>query len=94
MVFKAHCMDCERYGVSCFDMIGTEPAGGCYISHDTVQKMKLYLTKRQFLYWYDYYVNNMKLAEISIRYDVHITTVSKVLKNARKRLETAYGKAG
>ena len=92
--FKANCMDCERFGISCFDMIGTEPAGGCFISHYEVQKMKLHLTKTQYNYWYDYYVENMTLADISIKYDKHITTVCKVLKNARKRLETVYGKAG
>lgn len=92
IVFKAHCMDCAKFGKSCTDMTGTEPAGGCYVSDAEVKRMKINLTKKQFLYWYDYYINNMKLADISIKYDVHITTVCKVMQNARKRLNSIYGK--
>lgn len=93
MIFEAHCMDCAKFGKSCKDMTGTEPAGGCYVSEAEVKRMKINLTKKQFLYWYDYYINNMKLADISIKYDVHITTVCKVMQNARKRLNCIYGKA-
>ena len=45
------------------------------------------LTKTQYKYWCDYYYNDMTLAEISIKYDVHITTVCRVMKNARKRFD-------
>lgn len=44
------------------------------------------LTKKQYSYYYDYYVRNMTQEEIANKYGVHITTVGKVLKNARKRL--------
>lgn len=93
MVFKAQCMDCVKFGKSCTDMTGTEPAGGCFISEYEVRKMKNALTKRQFTYWYDYYVNDMILADIATMHGVHITTVCKVLQNARKRLNSLYGKA-
>ena len=32
MEFHAHCMDCAKFGKSCTDMTGTEPAGSCYVS--------------------------------------------------------------
>lgn len=50
------------------------------------------LTKTQYTYYMEYYDNNLTLADISIKYDVHITTVCRVLKNARRRINAAYGK--
>lgn len=43
------------------------------------------LTRTQYKYWVEYYYNGMNLREISEKYGVHITTVSKVMQNARKR---------
>lgn len=51
----------------------------------TSETMRGILTKTQYKYWCDYYYNDMTLAEISIKYDVHITSVCHVLKNARRR---------
>lgn len=44
------------------------------------------LTKTQYKYWVDYFDNNLTLSEISIKYNVHITTVCHTLKKARKRI--------
>lgn len=49
------------------------------------------LTKTQYNYWYAYYVLDMNLQGIADEYGVHITTVSHVLNNARRRLFTMYG---
>ena len=92
-MFNFSCSDCVKFGNSCKDMTGTEPAGGCFVSEQTLKYFRLYMTKTQYKYWYDYYVNDMKLVDISIKYDVHITTVCKVLKNARQRINAFYGKA-
>lgn len=73
-------------------MTGTEPAGSCFVSELAVNVCKMNLTKTQFKYWYEYYVNGLRLVDISIKYDVHITTVCKVLKNARVRIQAAYEK--
>jgi len=63
------------------------------VSPELLQYMQLKLTKTQYKYWVAYYVQDLTLADISIMYDVHITTVCKVLKNARKRLAAASEKA-
>ena len=62
------------------------------VSKETREFMRANLTKTQYNYWYAYYVLDKTLAEISIDYDVHISTVCHVLKNARKRLNSIYGK--
>lgn len=48
-------------------------------------KLRGILTPTQYKYWIEYFYNNHTLADISIMYDVHISTVCHVLKNARKR---------
>lgn len=58
----------------------------------TNDQLRSILTKTQFRYWTAYYNDDQTLADISIMYDVHITTVCKVLKNARKRILQATGK--
>lgn len=58
----------------------------------TNDQLRAILTKTQFRYWTAYYNDEQTLADISIMYDVHITTVCKVLKNARKRILQATGK--
>lgn len=85
-MFETKCFDCAKFGKTCNDMIGQELTCPDFISEHTVRMMKHVLTKTQFRYWYDYYINDMKLSDISIAYDVHITTVCHVLKNARKRV--------
>ena len=60
----------------------------------TSEQLRSILTKTQYKYWVEYYDNDRTLADISIMYDVHITTVCKVMKNARKRILQANGKAG
>lgn len=62
------------------------------ISDKTLCYVQNNLTKTQYKYWYDYYIGEMKLQQIALKYGVHITTVSKVLINARKRLNVQYGK--
>ena len=62
------------------------------VSEKTLCYVRTNLTKTQYKYWYDYYINGMKLQQIADMYHVHITTVSKVLINARKRLNERYGK--
>ena len=32
MVIKATCRDCAKFGITCNDMLGMEPAGTCYVS--------------------------------------------------------------
>ena len=59
----------------------------------TTMQLKTILTKTQYKYWVDYFDNDMTLAEIALKYGVHITSVCHVIKNAKKRLNTAYGKA-
>ena len=59
----------------------------------TTIQLKTVLTKTQYKYWVDYFDNDMTLAEIALKYDVHITSVCHVIKNAKKRLNMAYGKA-
>lgn len=55
----------------------------------TSETVRAILTKTQYKYWCAYYYEDMTLAEISEKYNVHITSVSHVLTNARKRF-TAY----
>lgn len=50
------------------------------------------LTKKQYLYYMEYYDNGLLLSDISLKYDVDITTVCRVLKNAKRRINAAYGK--
>ena len=71
-------------------MTGTEPAGSCFLSQSFVDYIRTVLTKTQYKYWYDYIINDMTLTDISIKYDVHITTVCRVVKNARRRINAAY----
>ena len=52
----------------------------------TTMQLKTVLTKTQYKYWVDYFDNDMTLAEIALKYDVHITSVCHVIKNAKKRL--------
>lgn len=59
----------------------------------TTMQLKTILTKTQYKYWVDYFDNDMTLAEIALKYDVHITSVCHVIKNAKKRLNAEYGKA-
>lgn len=40
----------------------------------------------------EYYDNGLLLSDISLKYDVDITTVCRVLKNAKRRINAAYGK--
>lgn len=54
--------------------------------------LKACLTKTQYKYWVEYFDNDMTLSDIAIKYDVHITTICHVLKNARKRIDEKYGK--
>ena len=49
------------------------------------------LTKKQYLYYMEYYDNGLLLSDISLKYDVDITTVCRVLKNAKRRINAAYG---
>lgn len=49
------------------------------------------LTKTQYKYWYAYYVLDLNLQDIATEYGVHITTVSHVLNNARRRLFSTCG---
>lgn len=62
------------------------------ISEKTLCYVRTNLTKTQYKYWYDYYIKEMKLQQIADKYHVHITTVSKTIINARKRLNERYGK--
>ena len=62
------------------------------VSEKTLWYVRSNLTKTQYKYWYDYYIVGMKMQQIATKYAVHITTVSKVLINARKRLNDQYGK--
>lgn len=50
------------------------------------------LTKKQYIYYMEYYDNGLLLSDISLKYDVDITTVCRVLKNAKRRINAAYGK--
>lgn len=59
----------------------------------TTMQLKTILTKTQYKYWVDYFDNDMTLAEIALKYDVHMTSVCHVIKNAKKRLNAACGKA-
>lgn len=52
------------------------------------------LTPKQYKYYKAYFRDGKKLADISIMYDVDITTVSRVLKSARLRLITYYERGG
>lgn len=48
------------------------------------------LTPTQYRYYRAYFHDGLKLADISIKYDVDITTVCRVLKNARARIIKYY----
>lgn len=61
-----------------------------YVKEATLTYFRTVLTRTQYKYWYSYYVEEKTLAQISIENDVHITTVCRVMKNARKRLNEAY----
>lgn len=90
------CIDCSKMK-QCPDAEYSAPAcpsfqkEGETMNKNSIAFVRNTLTKTQFRYWYDYYVNDMSLADISIAYDVHISTVCHVLTNARKRLNAVYG---
>lgn len=48
------------------------------------------LTPTQYRYYSAYFRDGLKLADISIKYDVDITTVCRVLKSARARIIKYY----
>lgn len=48
------------------------------------------LTPRQYKYYKAYFRDGLRMADISIKYDVDISTVCRVLKSARKRLIEYY----
>lgn len=48
------------------------------------------LTPTQYRYYSAYFHDGLKLADISIKYDVDITTVCRVLKSARARIIKYY----
>ena len=48
------------------------------------------LTPKQYKYYKAYFRDGKKLADISIMYDVDITTVCRVLKSARRRMIDYY----
>lgn len=49
------------------------------------ETVRAILTKTQYKYWVEYYYNDMNIEEIARKYNVHFTTVSRVLINARRR---------
>lgn len=51
---------------------------------------EIILTPKQYKYYKAYFRDGKKLADISIMYDVDITTVCRVLKSARRRLINYY----
>lgn len=53
--------------------------------HDT-EYMRNILTPTQYKYYVEYCYNGMLLTDISIKYDVDVSTVCRVIKNARKRI--------
>lgn len=53
--------------------------------HDT-EYMRQILTPTQYKYYVEYCYNGMLLTDISIKYDVDVSTVCRVIKNARKRM--------
>ena len=53
--------------------------------HDT-EYMRSVLTPTQYKYYVDYCYNGMLLTDISLKYDVDVSTVCRVIKNARARL--------
>lgn len=57
---------------------------GCAL-HDT-EYMRQILTPTQYKYYVEYCYNGMLLTDISIKYDVDVSTVCRVIKNARKRI--------
>lgn len=65
-VFQLHCRDCARFGVSCQDMIGTEPAGSCYVS-----------TPR--FVGSDYQLRQVKMALSILKDYCHTTTCAKCM---------------
>lgn len=65
---------------------------GC-IAHDT-EYMRQILTHTQYKYYVDYCYNGMLLSDISIKYDVDVSTVCRVIKNARARLLSYFENGG
>lgn len=53
------------------------------------ESIRAILTKTQYKYWVEYYKNDLSLADIALKYNVHITTVCHVMKNAQKRIVKA-----
>lgn len=51
---------------------------------------EIILTPKQYKYYKAYFRDGKKLADISIMYDVDITTVCRVLKSARSRMIQYY----
>lgn len=47
---------------------------------------KLILTQTQYKYYLSYFVDGKSLGEISVEYDVDVSTVCRVLKSARRRI--------
>lgn len=94
MEFTYRCIDCASFP-TCDDSCYSAPSCPSFRKRETgmrLEWLQSVLTKTQYLYWIEYYINNLKLADISIKYDVHITTVCRVLKNARKRIDSAVQK--
>lgn len=58
---------------------------GCCLNYDT-EYMRNILTPTQYKYYVDYFYSGMLLADISIKYDVDVSTVCRVIKNARARM--------
>lgn len=65
----------SMYGITLRDLNG----------HDT-EYMRFVLTPTQYKYYVDYCYNGMLLTDISIKYGVDVSTVCRVIKNARARL--------
>lgn len=55
---------------------------------------EMILTPKQYKYYRDYFREGMRLADISIKYDVDISTVCRVLKSARRRMLEYYNERG
>lgn len=51
---------------------------------------EIILTSKQYKYYKAYFRDGKKLADISIMYDVDISTVCRVIKSARRRLLQYY----
>lgn len=56
--------------------------------------IEIILTGTQLKYYREYFKNSKSMADISIMYGVDISTVCRVLKNARKRIIEYYNREG